>query len=152
MKGTLLSSHSLLPFAFLLLTLLRRRGVRPAPRDVDSGGVRADEDSGGVARVEGERPDAPARERRVEPLPGHAGVGRAEDAAAFGFAEDSAPALVRVADEDLLRVLRVDEYARETAQGESAAATKPTLAAVVRDVERLRRPDVDVFGPLRVAL
>src|SRR5947209_10541913 len=108
----------------------------------------ADENLAGVARVEGERPDAATRKRRVEPLPSHACVGRAEDAAALCLAEDSTAALVCVADEDLVRVLRVDEDAREASQRKSASATQPTLPAVVRDVERLRRADVNIFGPL----
>src|SRR5207253_1191892 len=114
--------------------------------------VRADEDAAVVARVEGERPDAPTRERRVETLPSHTRVGRTKDAAALRLCEDAPAALVRVADEGLIGVVGVDEYAREAPQGKVAAAPQPVLTGVVRDVERLRRADVDVLGPLRVAL
>src|SRR5215213_3421008 len=141
-----------LPLAVLTLPLLRRRGVGGAVRDEDARGVRTDEDAVVVARVEGERPDATARQGRVEPLPRHPRVGRAEDAAAFELAEDAPAALVSVAYEDLVGVVGVNEHAREAAQREVAAAALPVLARVVRDVERLRRADVDVLGPLRVAL
>ena len=58
--------------------------------------------------------------------------------------------LVGIAYENLVAVLRVDRNARVIANRQVAAATYPALAAVVRHIERLLSPDVDVGGALLV--
>src|SRR5229473_1794102 len=96
-----------------------------------------------IARVECQRPDAHAWQMslpRVNSRPGGATVRRPINAAAK---LSILIVLIGIAGKNLATVARIDQDAREVAEGEITAAPRPMVTAIVRQVERLLGSHVD---------
>src|SRR5205085_10633201 len=100
-----------------------------------------------IVRIKGQGPDPLTRQMLVfwiDARPRLARVRAAKDSAA------NVSLLVRIADENLIAIARIDQNAGEVAVWKIHAADFPRSAAIMRHVQRLLRADINVIGPLRI--
>src|SRR5947207_14829480 len=117
--------------------------------------MRADVKPVRIVGVEGQGPDALTRQPRVARInthPRHSGIGRTIDAAAIESSAAATLILIGVADEKLVAILRIDENADVVADGQIAAPPYPTLATIMREIERPLSSNVDVSGAFLILL
>src|ERR1043165_3571136 len=109
--------------------------------------MRTDEEHILIVRIKRQCPDPLARQTlvfRVDACPRLTRVRAAINSAA------NCSNLIRIADEDLIAVARIDQNAGEIAERKITAANLPGGAPIVRHVERLLCANVDVVRSLRI--
>src|SRR5437763_11090404 len=109
--------------------------------------MRTDEKVALSVRIERHSPDSLTRQMlvfRINARPRLACVRAAKHSAA------NVSFLIRIADEDLVAIARIDQNTGKVAIWKIAAADFPRSASIMRHIQRLLCAHINVVGPLRI--